>query len=142
MRINDLRPGFLGITLFILAADIAIGDSLEIDKRLAPLARTQLDLEVCSDTARSYNSDEASAIKYQEAAGKLYVESMRVGWTAEEIAGAMTAILNDQTDLIVVDGDTRKEFQVRKFSGKRCKDQLMAAEEYLEGGNIPRPESL
>lgn len=140
MKANYRKSSLLGIALFALVTNSAFGDTEDTSSPLAPLAKTHMELQVCSDTARSYQDDEVSALKYQEAAGELYSRSQEVGWTEMEMAAAMVTILDDMDDnLLVQDGDTRKEFQLRNFTGDRCEDQLMAAREFLEG-KIPKPE--
>lgn len=141
MKANYRKSSLLRITLFAPVTNSAFGGAQGVSSLLAPLTKTLLELRVCSDTARSYQNDEVSAQKYQEAATELYSRSREVGWTEMEIAAAMVTALNDMGqsgELVSQNGDTMEEFQLRNFTDDRCEDQLIVARELLEG-NVLKP---
>ncbi|NWO05873.1 MAG: hypothetical protein HLX50_09315 [Alteromonadaceae bacterium] len=141
MKANYRKSSRLGITLFALVTTSTFGGTQDASSPLAPLAKIHLELQVCSDTALSYQDDEVSAQKYEEAAAELYSRFREVGWTEMEIAAAMVTALDDMEqsgELVSQNGDTMEEFQLRNFSDDRCEDQLITARKLLEG-NIPTP---
>lgn len=142
MKANHYKSLLVGIAFFSLVTNSAFGSTKDISNPLTSLAKTHIELQVCSDTARSYQRDEISAQKYQEAASELYSRSLEVGWTEMELAAAMVRFLDvmgQSDELVVQSGDTKREFQLRNFTGDRCESQLKAAREFLEG-TIPKPD--
>lgn len=122
--------------LFVPAVMATEGDPVEL---LVPVAMAQLDLQICADTARTFENDEALAQKYTDLSDQLYDSVKEAGWSSDEVAAATVMVLDNRTDLVVSDNDTRKDFRLRNFSGDRCQRQSASAKHYLSS-NIPKSE--
>lgn len=140
MKFNGSGLELTAAMVVILSVSYVQAEVLGVDERLITLVATYADLLVCADTARTYEADDASAQAYQASAFKLQDKIGLAGWSSNEIATAVVMVNESRAELAVESDVTRESYRRRNFSEEYCRNQMIAAQDYLSGA-IPESRS-
>lgn len=106
------------------------------DERLLPVARTFLDLMLCSNVATDYLSDPSLSDKYLEYSTRVEDAAQARGWTKDDLSAALVIAIEEKASLKVKPSESEEEFKRRHYSGSSCQKQLEAARTFIHNGVI------
>lgn len=141
MLLRGFRPYQLVLIQACLVSPFAMADVSEFtyNERLVPVARTYQSLQLCSNFAFEFESNETLADRYLNVSQSLYEASEGAGWTPDEFASALVVVQRGMASMDVREEETEESFSRRHYSGEPCEDAQERAQDYLDGG-LPLPD--
>ncbi len=127
-RFNHTRRWLISLVALSAFIDISqsseSGEEFHYDKRLLPLVRTYLDLQLCANVADTYDNNQSLWDQYTLRAEALKKYSESLGWTSTDFASAMVIAFEEKEHLEVKESDTRESYNRRHYTGDRCEKAM------------------
>ena len=123
-----LGPG-LSVLLAVSDAQSEISDRQRVQP-LLPMMRIYLNLNICASVAHANNDTDQLQQLYGGEAVRLQADALSGGWSDEDLAVAMTDVVEEKSALrpLVRDDDTPETFNRRYYNREFCQEQVRQAQ--------------